>query len=104
MAIFIDAPTDWGHRFGPSSHLICDIAGAEGTFELTAFAHQIGMAPAWLQNRGTEKEHFDLFGPRIDWALSHGAELVHRRKIVTIIREKRSFYASLGGRHSHIVR
>lgn len=97
MAIFIDPPADWGHRFGPSSHLISDIVGAEGTIELTAFARQIGMAPAWLQYRGTEKEHFDLFGPRIDWAVSKGAELVPRRKIVTIIREKRSYYSSFSG-------
>ncbi|WP_262691325.1 DUF4031 domain-containing protein [Kordiimonas aestuarii] len=92
MAVFIDPPWDWGHRFGPSSHLLSDLAGVDGTCELTAFGYDIGLMPAWLQYAGSAKEHFDLFGPRIEWALDAGAVLVHRRELVKIIRLKRVFY------------
>ena len=94
MAIFLDPPLDWGHRFGPSSHLLSDLPGVDGTCELTEFGFQIGLEPAWLQLRGSAKEHFDLFGPRIDWAIEAGASLVHRRHIVYIIRAKQHFYRS----------
>ena len=93
MAIYLDSPLTWGHRFGPSSHLLSDVPGIDGTCELTEFGHLIGLEPAWLQLRGSAKEHFDLFGPRIEWAVEAGASLVHRREIVRIIRSKRIFYS-----------
>lgn len=92
MAIFLDPPFDWGHRFGPSSHLVSDIPGIDGTCELTEFGHYIGLEPGWLQYQGSAKEHFDLFGPRFDWALDAGASLIHRREVVRIVRAKRRFY------------
>lgn len=42
------------------SHLMCDITGPAGTRELISFAVRLGMRPAWIQYRGTAKEHFDL--------------------------------------------
>ncbi|WP_417450797.1 DUF4031 domain-containing protein [Kordiimonas sp.] len=94
MAIFIDPPLHWGHRFGPSSHLLSDLPGLDGTCELTAFGHDIGLMPGWLQYQGRDKEHYDLFGPRINWAVEAGAVVVHRRELVKIIRQKRVFYLS----------
>ena len=92
MAILIDPPKDWGHRFGPSSHLLSDLAGFEGSCELVAFGYEIGLMPAWLQHQGSAKEHFDLFGPRIEWAIARGALVVDRRRLVVTIREKRHYF------------
>lgn len=67
MTIYIDdalipATVPNGSRSVTSkwSHLMSDLPGDEGTRELIAFARRLGMRPAWIQYRGTAKEHFDL--------------------------------------------
>ena len=77
----------WGHR---TAHLMSTLPGDAGTAELLAFGARIGMREDWLQHRGQEREHFDLFNGRCDAAIKAGAEVVPPRRLVEVIREKRS--------------
>ena len=92
--IVVDGATDYGaglnQRLGKSCHMCSDVAGAEGTVELVAFAKRIGMREAWLQKPGTRHEHFDLFGARRDRAVAAGAREVSRAEVVAIWRAKRT--------------
>lgn len=92
--ILIDPPIDWGHalnrKFGPNSHMVSDIHGAEGTAELVAFARKIGMRASWLQKAGTEHEHFDVFASRRLRAIDAGAREVTKREIVEVWQAKRA--------------
>ena len=87
--ICIDATIDWGHRLGPSCHLISDLEGEAGQRELREFAAKIGLRLSWIQYPGTYKEHLDLFGRRIEAALSNGATRIDRMRFVNILRKKR---------------
>ncbi len=60
-------------RGKPSCHLISDLEGDAGTFELFSFAISIGMKTEWLQHSGTDREHFNLVGKRIIAARRAGA-------------------------------
>jgi hypothetical protein len=86
----MDYVQPWGHRLGPSCHLISTLPGAEGTRELFAFAESIGLRRAWIQYIGTDKEHFDLFGERITRAKAAGATVLDRLAFVTAMRAKRA--------------
>lgn len=70
--IVMDQPHDWGgafnRRWGPSAHLISDLAGAEGSRELAAFVAAMGVAWAPVQHPGTYREHQDLAGEWLDRA------------------------------------
>lgn len=58
------------------------VPGEEGTAELLAFGRRIGLKAAWLQYRGTPKEHFDVFDGAIDRALAAGALEVSANEFV----------------------
>lgn len=88
--IVVDKVQNWGHRYGASCHMMSDVIGEEGQKELIAFAVRIGLKPNWLQNKGTETEHFDLFGSRIERALKAGAVQIDRNRLVEIVRSKRA--------------
>lgn len=87
--IGFDPPQQWpgalARRLGPSSHLITDGDPAE----LAEFAARIGLKPSWLQCAGTYKEHYDLFGSRIERAIRAGAVRLTRYEFVAILRRKR---------------
>jgi len=88
MAVYIDAPKR--HRFRGrliwSSHLMAD-----SSEELVAFARALGMKPAWLQNAGAPKEHFDVFGrARHAAAVRAGAHQVSSRDLVRLIQRRRA--------------
>jgi hypothetical protein len=68
-----------------------DLLGEAGTAELLAFGLRIGLQEAWLQNRGTPTEHFDLFDGAIPRARSAGAkEVAGRDLIARAVRPKRA--------------
>lgn len=89
MGIFFDLPQQWpgrlAERLGRSSHLVTDGDAAE----LATFAQRIGLKPSWLQNAGTWREHYDLFGSRLQRAAAAGAVQVDRREFVRLLRVKR---------------
>lgn len=90
--IVLDAPANYlfrGRRTR-ASHLISTEPGLAGRRELLAFAVMIGMKREWLQRPGTEFEHFDLLNSRIERALDAGAVKVDRRRVVDIVRAKRT--------------
>lgn len=86
--ICFDNPIVWKESLGPSSHLISDLPGEEGTAELVAFAERIGLRRRYLQSRGTRHEHFDIWGIKIQRALEAGALQIDKRRIVEIFRKK----------------
>ncbi|MBL8601981.1 MAG: DUF4031 domain-containing protein [Myxococcales bacterium] len=96
--IVMDAPRDWGgdfnRRWGPSCHLISDLAGEPGRLELGAFAQRLGIDFAPIQSPGTYREHHDLAGHYIARAAALGALVLERRAFVEVLRAKR---AAMGG-------
>ena len=91
--IVMDQPHDWGgafnRRWGPSAHLISDLAGDEGSRELAAFVAAMGVAWAPVQHPGTYREHHDLAGEWLDRARALGAATLDRAAFVGILRRKR---------------
>ena len=70
-------------------HVISTLPGEGGTAELLAFAERCGLKERWIMERGTSKEHFDLFGGAISRAEQAGAVLADRHHFVTAIKDKR---------------
>ena len=67
----------------------------EATAELANFASKIGLQGSWVQNVGTETEHYDLFDGAITRALVAGAVQVSARDLVTrIVQPRRKVLAS----------
>lgn len=97
--VVIDEPRDWGapfnRRWGPSAHLLSDLAGEEGTRELVEFAAALGIPAEAIQHAGRYSEHFDLAGPWLEAARAAGAEHVDRYRLVAILRAKREARPSL---------
>ena len=84
MAIYMDKPNGEGW-----AHLLSDRPGEEGSEELRSFARGIGLI--WrLQSRGTYAEHYDIRDSDIPRAESAGAEVLSRRKLAEILRDKRA--------------
>lgn len=79
MSVFFDPPVKYTFRGKDilSSHLMADTSE-----ELLAFARRIGLKPAWIQEAGTDKEHFDLMNSRIEVAERAGAERLSRTEFV----------------------
>lgn len=88
--IIIDKPQQLGWFYGRSSHLMSTLPGEAGSAELLAFAKRLGMNPKWLQNAGTETEHFDVTVRRGEEAVRLGARVVDKYELVAAIREKRA--------------
>jgi hypothetical protein len=87
--VVMDHPQRWP-KYGLCAHLISTKPGADGTAELLAFGHRIGLKPQWLQKRGDATEHFDVMRGAIDRAREAGAVVLDRNEFVAHIRAKRS--------------
>jgi hypothetical protein len=78
-------------RFRTTAHCSSDLPGEAGTAELLTFAARIGLRAEWLQKRGTETEHFDLFDGAIARARAAGAVEVTGRDFITrVVHPKRA--------------
>lgn len=74
-----------------STHLLSTIPGKPGRVELLTFGKRLGLRQEWLQRIGSEFEHFDAIGwKRITTAKTLCAKEVDRRRLVEIVRMKRS--------------
>ena len=62
---------------------------ADTTDELLAFASRIGLRPAWIQYRGTPKEHFDVTAGKRWQAVRAGAIEITSAESVALMRAKR---------------
>jgi len=83
MAIFMDKPNGQGW-----AHLLSDLPGKEGTDELESFARSAGIVRR-LQSAGSYTEHYDIRGRDIRSAEASGANVVLRREIALILRNKK---------------
>jgi hypothetical protein len=91
--IILDPPVNYHGRFKGCSHLISDQSGEAGTLELLAFAKRAGLQEGWIQERGTYKEHFDVFGAKRARCIELGARDCSRVDFVAVYRAKRSLAA-----------
>ncbi len=68
-----------------AAHLMADTEA-----ELVEYARSIGMAPGWIQKRGTAYAHFDLVGQHLETALAdERVKKVSVREMVELIRGRR---------------
>ncbi len=80
MALYFHIPHGVNfRRFTRHTHLISSLPGEAGTAELLAFGAMVGLKAEWLQERGTEKEHFDVFDSVIVRIRDAGANEVGSR-------------------------
>lgn len=91
--ILVDQPRDWGAgfnaRWGPSAHLLSDLAGEEGRRELAEFAAKIGLSGFRPHHAGEYNEHYDVAGQWYDAALREGAVPIDRHRLVAVLKAKR---------------
>ncbi len=100
--ILIHPPSSTTFRgFRTHTHMASTLPGEEGTAELLVFGKRIGLKAAWLQYRGTPKEHFDVFDGAIDRALAAGALEVHAHEFVrrTVVAKRAPITLPEGGPH-----
>lgn len=72
-----------------SSHMASDLLDG-GTAELLVFGKRIGLRERWLQHRGEDCEHFDLFDGAIERAIKAGAKLITPREFIHLcVKPKR---------------
>lgn len=88
MTVYVDSmrmPARVGRIQANWSHLTADT-----TEELLAFARQLGLKPAWLQNPGhIWKEHFDVTDTKRALAIELGAQPITMREASTLWAAKR---------------
>jgi hypothetical protein len=75
MAVYVDdafISAGVAHRGRQVTSRWCHMT-ADSSAELEAMARAIGLAPAWVQYKGTWKEHYDLTEPRRRKAVALGA-------------------------------
>lgn len=62
---------------------------ADTTEELLEMAKKIGVNAKWIQEKGTEKEHFDICLSKKKVALLNGAREVGWREIANLMKSKK---------------
>jgi hypothetical protein len=62
---------------------------ADTSQELLAMADRLGLRRSWIQNRGTEKEHFDVCKSKRALAVRFGAIELSKREAAIWIGERR---------------
>lgn len=87
MTVYVDPLQDRGVRIGRIGPVWCHMA-ADTSAELHAMAERIGMKPEWVQNPGTQTEHYDLVPTRRDLAVRYGAVELGVKEFVRRMREK----------------
>ncbi len=90
MAVWFDPPARHGARIRGRSVVSVHLM-ADSTAELLAFGERLGLRPAWIQHRGTYREHFDVMGKAmIKAARAYGAEQLTRRAFVERYQARRA--------------
>ena len=88
--IVMDRPRVWERGKRPSAHLVSDLTEpAAAQAELYDFAAELGLKEAWLQERGTAREHFDLWGGRLEAAREAGARTISHAAFREVLKAKR---------------
>jgi len=83
----------------PCAQLLSTVPGRDGRHELLQFAKRLGMPEAWLRNRQSAFEHFELYGDRITRAVDAGASRADGLRLQFIIRRKRELLGEVPSRN-----
>lgn len=83
MAVFMEKPNGDGW-----AHLVSDLHGEPGRTELRAILKNIGVRRP-LHRACTYAEHCDIRGAEISRAREAGTEVISRRELARLLREKR---------------
>lgn len=71
---------------------------ADSSEELLAMADRIGVDRKWLQDGGTNREHFDIALSKRRLAVQHGAISIGMRDLAVKLRAKRELAATEEGK------
>jgi hypothetical protein len=71
-------------------HLLSDLTGRDGTYELLDAARACGMPTRFIQYAGGYREHFDIHGEMVDILLARGARMATGRDVGELLRQKRA--------------
>lgn len=69
---------------------------ADSTAELLAMADRIGLNRKWIQNPGSDREHFDVGATKRALAVRAGAVEIGAREVAAILRNRRDSSPSAG--------
>lgn len=58
--------------------------------ELESIARKLGLKPSWIQQAGTSKEHYDLFGSFTKKILKHDVKVCGRKQFAKIMKKRRT--------------
>ena len=83
MSVYVD---DMRANYGRM--IMCHML-ADTTAELLFMADRIGVARRWLQDAGTDREHFDIALSKRAEAVRLGAIQIGKRELMHVMRRKR---------------
>lgn len=72
-------------------HVVSDIPGPDGTRELLSTMRRCGAHDFWLQDAGSYREHFDVFGPWTDIVRQQGVSEIASRILGVILAQKQEY-------------
>ncbi len=87
MSIVVDEAI-WPFRGSKYCHMMSDVAGDDGVYELHAFAERLGLKRSWFQNR-QDAPHYDVSENKREQAIRLGAKSVDALETVRIMRQWR---------------
>ena len=90
MSVYVD---NAHHKFGRMHmcHMIADTSE-----ELLAMADKIGVQKRWLQNLGTNREHFDISAGKRMLAVAHGAREIGNAKLGKMLLARAAWISAEG--------
>ncbi len=96
--VYVDSLFHWSAVRSPMLKKIGSIwchLTADSELELVDFAQRLGRHPAWLQNPGTYRFHFDLCPTERSRALELGALPVSRKEMVALMKRRHNSSVTL---------
>lgn len=90
MSVYVDPIIDYGNiarRRGLRHARWCHLA-ADTHDELVAMARTLGLRDDWIQDEGTDAEHYDLTPARRALAIREGALEVSHRELAALNKRK----------------
>lgn len=84
MAVYVD---NFNAKFGRM--IMCHMI-ADTTEELLEMVDKIGVQRKWIQDAGTNREHFDICLSKKAKAIQHGAKEIGFRELATMTNKRKA--------------